>query len=71
MSYIIRFREFRLGGPSAEVFRSEVPSQDDFWSQLQQDWNKAAEENPTNLTWVKEIPHDPFNEVRRKIRPSA
>nr|CAG4636969.1 EOG090X054E [Ceriodaphnia reticulata]SVE72904.1 EOG090X054E [Ceriodaphnia reticulata] len=50
------------GGASAEVFRSEAPSHDDFWSQLQQDWDKAAEENPGSYGWLKETPQDPSNE---------
>nr|CAG4647009.1 EOG090X054E [Megafenestra aurita]SVE92358.1 EOG090X054E [Megafenestra aurita] len=49
-------------GASAEVFRSEAPSHDDFWSQLQQDWDKAADENPSSFGWLKETPHDPLNE---------
>ncbi len=51
------------GGASAEVFRSEAPSNDDFWSQLQQDWDKAADENPGSYGWLKETPQDPSNEV--------
>lgn len=51
------------GGASAEVFRSEAPAHDDFWSQLQQDWDKAADENPSTFGWLKETPNDPTNEV--------
>nr|CAH0112176.1 unnamed protein product [Daphnia galeata] len=49
-------------GASAEVFRSENPSQDDFWSQLQQDWEKAADENPASYGWLKETQQDPLSE---------
>lgn len=54
-------REFT--GESAEVFRSDAPvASDDFWSQLQQDWEKAAEENPS-LGWLKEPPLSSSTEV--------
>ena len=55
-------REFT--GESAEVFRSDAPSTSggDFWSQLQQDWEKAAEENPS-LGWLKETPLSSSTEV--------
>jgi len=49
------------GGASAEVFKSNTSYQDDFWSQLQKDWDKAAEENPS-LGWLKGTPLDPVNE---------
>ena len=45
------------------MFRSEAPSHDDFWSQLQQDWDKAADENPSSFGWLKETSQDPLNEV--------
>ena len=54
---------FYKDGASAEVFRSENPSQDDFWSQLQQDWEKAADENPASYGWLKETQQDPLSEV--------
>nr|CAG4641654.1 EOG090X054E [Eurycercus lamellatus] len=50
------------GNSSAEVFRSDPPLQDDFWSQLQRDWDKAADENPSSLGWLKEAPFDSSNE---------
>nr|CAG4648627.1 EOG090X054E [Polyphemus pediculus] len=53
-------REF-TGEASAEVFKNETPYQDDFWSQLQRDWDKAAESNPS-LGWLKDTPVDTLNE---------
>nr|CAG4638415.1 EOG090X054E [Cyclestheria hislopi] len=38
------------GAASAEVFQTE----NDFWSRLQGEWEKAAEENPEDLGWLKE-----------------
>lgn len=49
------------GGASAEVFKSDASYQDDFWSQLQKDWDKAAEENPS-LGWLRGSPLDPISE---------
>lgn len=56
-----------IGEARAEVFRSEAPSQDDFWSQLQRDWDKAAEENPSSMGWLKDSPLGPTGEVRKYI----
>ncbi len=50
-------------GASAEVFRGGNPAQDDFWSQLQQDWEKAADDNPASYGWLKETQQDPLSEV--------
>lgn len=59
-----------IGGASAEVFRADTgPSQDDFWSQLQRDWDKAAEENPSTLGWLKETPPDTSSEVMHNTSP--
>lgn len=58
------------GGASAEVFKSEAPNQEDFWSQLQRDWDKAAEENPS-LGWLKETPLDSFSDVKKLLRHSG
>nr|CAG4642479.1 EOG090X054E [Evadne anonyx] len=49
------------GGASAEMFKSDAANQDDFWSQLQKDWDKAAEEDPS-LGWLKGTPLEPVNE---------
>nr|SVE75092.1 EOG090X054E [Daphnia dolichocephala] len=49
-------------GASAEVFRGENSSNGDFWSQLQQDWEKAADDNPSSYGWLKETQRDPSNE---------
>ncbi|XP_046462391.1 peroxisomal targeting signal 1 receptor-like isoform X2 [Daphnia pulex] len=49
-------------GASAEVFRGGNPAQDDFWSQLQQDWEKAADDNPASYGWLKETQQDPLSE---------
>ena len=55
-------------GASAEVFRSDN-SQEDFWLKLQQDWDKAAEEDPSSMGWLKEPPADATtqNEVFQPI----
>jgi hypothetical protein len=45
------------------VFRGGNPAQDDFWSQLQQDWEKAADDNPASYGWLKETQQDPLSEV--------
>lgn len=52
--------EFSGGKASADIFRVADPptQQDDFWSQLQSDWDKAAEENPSNMGWLKETSAD-------------
>lgn len=44
------------------MFKSSTSYQDDFWSQLQKDWDKAAEEDPS-LGWLKGTPLDPVDEV--------
>ncbi|XP_057365948.1 peroxisomal targeting signal 1 receptor-like isoform X1 [Daphnia carinata] len=49
-------------GASAEVFRSGNSSNNDFWSQLQQDWEKAADDNPSSYGWLKETQQDTLNE---------
>nr|CAG4643172.1 EOG090X054E [Ilyocryptus agilis] len=52
-----------VGGNSAESSRVDGDNiaQDDFWVQLQRDWEKAADENPS-LGWLKEPPADSSNE---------
>lgn len=45
------------------MFRGGNPAQDDFWSQLQQDWEKAADDNPASYGWLKETQQDPLSEV--------
>jgi len=49
------------GGASAEVFKSDSSYQDDFWGQLQREWDKAAEDNPS-LSWLKGTPIDPLSD---------
>nr|SVE73524.1 EOG090X054E [Daphnia atkinsoni] len=55
------------GGASAEVFRGENPSNNDFWSQLQQDWEKAADDNPASYGWLKETQQDTASEYSFEV----
>nr|CAG4646219.1 EOG090X054E [Macrothrix elegans] len=48
-------KEF-TGPPSGESFRADAP-RENFWSQLQEEWDKAALENPSNYSWL-ETPRD-------------
>ena len=46
------------------MFKSDSSYQDDFWGQLQREWDKAAEDNPS-LSWLKGTPIDPLSDVTR------
>lgn len=44
-----------------------MPSQEDFWSQLQRDWETAADENPSAMGWLKDPLSDSSQDVSHLI----
>ena len=73
--------EFSGGKASADIFRVADPptQQDDFWSQLQSDWDKAAEENPSKyharlnpliIQFLLLLPFFPIGWLLRNLAPS-